>query len=108
MSTPFPTETNHPWCGRSIVSDQQESLEINDMLNPNTMLEATRLTRAGRLIEATALLQRMLRGETAPDMSFGSAGDNALAGRTPPIIDAKTETIGETDRPLFRAATNKV
>ena len=52
------------------------------MLNPNTMLEATRLTRAGRLIEATALLQRMLRGETAPDMSFGSAGDNALAGRS--------------------------
>ena len=39
---------------------------MNDMLNPNIMLEATRLTRAGRLAEATALLQRMLRGETAP------------------------------------------
>ena len=39
---------------------------MNDVLNPNTMLEATRLTRAGRLAEATTLLQRMLRGETAP------------------------------------------
>ena len=76
------------------------------MLNPNTMLEATRLTRAGRLIEATALLQRMLRGETAPDMSFDSAVDDALAERTPPIIDAKAETIDGTDRPLFGAATS--
>ena len=42
---------------------------MNDVLNPNTMLEATRLTRAGRLAEATTLLQRMLRGETAPDTS---------------------------------------
>jgi poly(hydroxyalkanoate) depolymerase family esterase len=76
------------------------------MLNPNMILEATRLTRAGRLTEATALLQRMLRGETAPDMSFGGAGDVVLAGRTPPIIDAKAETIGETDRPLFGATTS--
>ncbi len=74
------------------------------MLNPNMMLEATRLTRTGRLTEATALLQRMLRGETAPDMSFGRAGDFALAGRTPPIIDAKAATIDGTDRPLFGAA----
>ena len=95
-----------PWCGRLIVSDQEEGSEINDMLNPNMMLEATRLTRAGRLTEATALLQRMLRGETAPDMSFGIAGDVALAGRTPPIIDAKSETIDETDRPLFGPATS--
>jgi poly(hydroxyalkanoate) depolymerase family esterase len=84
--------------------DKSGPSEINDMLNPNKMLEATRLTRAGRLTEATALLQRMLRGETAPDMSFGSAGDFALAGRTPPIIDAKAETIDGTDRPLFGAA----
>jgi poly(hydroxyalkanoate) depolymerase family esterase len=70
------------------------------------MLEATRLTRAGRLTEATALLQRMLRGETTPDMSFGSAGDVVLTGRTPPVIDAKAETIDGTDRPLFGAATS--
>ena len=48
----------------------------------------------------------LLRGETAPDISVGSAGDNALAGRTPPIIDAKAETIDGTDRPLFGAATS--
>ncbi len=36
------------------------------MLNQDTVREATRLTRAGQLAEATALLQRMLRGESAP------------------------------------------
>jgi poly(hydroxyalkanoate) depolymerase family esterase len=79
---------------------------MNEMLKPKIMLEATRLTRAGRLTDATALLQRMLRGETAPNMHFGAASDVALAGRTPPIIDAKAETIDETDRPLFGAATS--
>ena len=79
---------------------------MNEMLKPKLMLEATRLTRAGRLTDATALLQRMLRGETAPSMHFGGASDVALAGRTPPIIDAKAETIDETDRPLFGAATS--
>lgn len=36
------------------------------MLDQDIMREATRLTRAGQLIEATALLQRMLRGAGAP------------------------------------------
>jgi poly(hydroxyalkanoate) depolymerase family esterase len=36
---------------------------MNDMFNPNKMAEAARLTRAGRLTEATALLQRMFRAE---------------------------------------------
>lgn len=76
------------------------------MLNPNTMLEATRLTRAGRLTEATAVLRRTLLGGPASDMSFDGAGDVALAGRAPPIIDAKAETIDETDRPLRGAATS--
>ena len=79
---------------------------MNEMLKPKIMLEATRLTRAGRLTDATALLQRMLRGETVPNMHFGAASDVALAGRTPPIIDAKAETIDETDRSLFGAATS--
>ena len=39
------------------------------MLNQNMISEATRLTRAGQLVEATALLQRMLRGESAPEPS---------------------------------------
>ncbi len=33
------------------------------MLNQDILREATRLTRAGQLVEATLLLQRMLRGE---------------------------------------------
>jgi poly(hydroxyalkanoate) depolymerase family esterase len=60
---------------------------MNDMLIPKKMVEATRLTRAGRLAEATALLQRMFRGATAPDI--GAAGDIAASGRKPPIVDAK-------------------
>jgi len=44
---------------------------MNDTIDPNKMAEATRLTRAGRLAEATALLQRMLRGEPPPDMKVG-------------------------------------
>jgi hypothetical protein len=47
----------------------------------------------------------MFRGETASDMSAGSAGDAAPAGRTP-IIDATAEAIDDADPPLFRAATS--
>jgi poly(hydroxyalkanoate) depolymerase family esterase len=72
------------------------------MLNQEIVREATRLTRAGRLVEATALLQRMLCGETAPVMTFETAGDIALAKREPLIIDAKANIIKETDRSYFR------
>ena len=71
---------------------------MNDMLDPNKMVEATRLTRAGRLAEAAALLQRMLRAEPPPDMTFDTAGDIVPTGREPPIIDA-TAKSEETDRP---------
>ena len=71
------------------------------MLNANMMLEATRLTRAGRAAEAAALLQRMFRGETAPDMRFEPTGDP-----TPPTIDVKVGTVGGTDRPLFGATAS--
>ncbi len=70
---------------------------MNDMLGPNKMVEATRLTRAGRLIEATALLQRMLRAEPAPGMTTGT-DDIVPAGRQAPIIDAAAKSE-ETDRP---------
>ena len=62
------------------------------MLNQDIVREATRLTRAGRLVEATALLQRMLRGETAP----GTAGYGALTRREPLIIDAKANNFRAT------------
>ena len=67
------------------------------MLNQDIIREATRLTRAGQLLEATALLQRMLRGERAPDAPSYTGGRIALAG--PLIIDAKANAVEETDRP---------
>ena len=74
---------------------------MNDMLDPNTMAEATRLTRAGRLTEATALLQRMLRAEPAPDMALATA--TVPTGRELKIIDVtiESEETGseEPDRP---------
>ena len=51
------------------------------MLNQDIIREATRLTRAGQLVEATALLQRMLRGERAADAPSRTGGHIALAGR---------------------------
>ncbi len=56
------------------------------MLNQDIIREATRLTRAGQLVEATALLQRMLRGERAPDAPSRTGGRIALTGREP-LID---------------------
>jgi poly(hydroxyalkanoate) depolymerase family esterase len=104
---PIPMETNRALgADARLFPNQDGDSEMNDMLNPKLMLEATRLTRSGRLTEATALLQRMFRREIAPGMSFGSTVDVALAGRTPPIIDAKAEAIDGTDRPLFGAATS--
>jgi poly(hydroxyalkanoate) depolymerase family esterase len=80
--------------------------DMNDMVNSSTMLDAARLTRAGRLSEATTLIQRMLRGETAPDMTCGTGDDLAPAGRELEIIDAKAETSEGMDRPLSNAATS--
>src|SRR6202048_1585873 len=59
------------------------------------MLEATRLTRAGRLTEATALLQRVLRGKTARDTTSDSiwGAANAPPERVPHIIDVFSKTI---------------
>ena len=45
-------------------SEQKVAFDMNDM-----MLQATRLTRANQLIEATALIQRMLRGETDSEIA---------------------------------------
>jgi poly(hydroxyalkanoate) depolymerase family esterase len=75
---------------------------MNDMPDPNKMVEAARLTRAGRLIEATMLIRRMLGGETTP----GTADEIASRGRMSPTIDAGAETPAERDRPLLEAATS--
>ncbi len=73
---------------------------MNDM-----MLQATLLTRANRLSEATALLQRMLRGETDLGMTIGPTDDIAPTRSKPAIIDAKAENNEETDYPHLSAAT---
>jgi poly(hydroxyalkanoate) depolymerase family esterase len=59
------------------------------------MLEATSLTRAGRLTEATALLQRVLRRGTVPDIASGPTGEtaHAPAGRGSRIIDLTPDAI---------------
>jgi poly(hydroxyalkanoate) depolymerase family esterase len=77
------------------------------MLKLDIVREATRLTRAGRLAEATALLQRTLHGETAPGTTFGTAGDIALTKREPLIIDAKANIIEEIDRPNSQAKSTQ-
>jgi hypothetical protein len=61
------------------------------MLNQNMISEATRLTRAGQLVDATALLQRMLRGESA------SHARVAPAQLEPPTIDVKAKVVEEKE-----------
>jgi poly(hydroxyalkanoate) depolymerase family esterase len=63
------------------------------MLNQNMISEATRLTRAGHLVEATALLQRMLRGES-PEPSQTRV---APARLEPPTIDVKASVVEEKE-----------
>jgi poly(hydroxyalkanoate) depolymerase family esterase len=65
------------------------------MLNQDIIREATRLTRAGRLVEATALLQHMLRGERQADATFRTDAI-ALPGDKPSIVDAKANRVNET------------
>ena len=68
------------------------------MLNQDIMRKATRLTRAGRLVEATALLQQMLRGERAGDTTSRS-DPIALSGREPPVIDVKANWVKDAESP---------
>ena len=73
---------------------------MNDM-----MLQATLLTRASRLSEATALIQRMLRGESDLGMTIGPTDDIVPTKSKPSIHDAKADNNEETDYPHVSAAT---
>ncbi len=72
------------------------------MLKQDIVREATRLTRAGQLLEATGLLQRMLGGESAPDASLHTS--LALIGRDPPTVNMNANTSEETNSPHFARA----
>jgi poly(hydroxyalkanoate) depolymerase family esterase len=67
------------------------------MLKQDTVREATRLTRAGRLAEATALLQSMFRGDSAPAQTSRSADQHRLPRLAPLTIDAKAEVVEEKE-----------
>jgi poly(hydroxyalkanoate) depolymerase family esterase len=68
----------------------------DQMLNHDIVREATRLTRAGQLVEATALLQRMLRGKSDSEPS-GSTARTEPAKLEPPTIDVKANVIEERE-----------
>jgi poly(hydroxyalkanoate) depolymerase family esterase len=68
------------------------------MLNQDTLREATRLTQAGQLTEATALLQAMFNGERAPAASSLAPEFLRLPGGVPPTIDLKANRFGSADR----------
>lgn len=57
----------------------------------NSMREATRLTREGRLTEASALLQRLLRGESEAAASAPDTAGLSAVGH-PRILDMNPET----------------
>jgi poly(hydroxyalkanoate) depolymerase family esterase len=67
------------------------------MLNQDIVREATRLTRAGQLVEATALLQRMLRGDSARAPTSRSAAPAPLARLEPPTIDVKPNVVEDRE-----------
>ena len=56
------------------------------------------MTQAGQLTEATALLQRMLRGKRPLAEAAAAKGLIRLPGCTPPTIDLKADGVGNADR----------
>jgi poly(hydroxyalkanoate) depolymerase family esterase len=69
------------------------------------VLEATRLTRAGQLADATAFLQRLLRGETPHDTFGTGRAPDASEESGSPYIDRATEGVeARVTRPSLRVA----
>jgi poly(hydroxyalkanoate) depolymerase family esterase len=75
------------------------------MLNQDVIREATRLTRAGQVVEATALLQRMLHGKSVPEPS-GSTARVVPARLEPPTLDVKANVVEEKESREFTRASS--
>ena len=56
---------------------------------PEEMAQAVRLTRSGRLTEATDFIQRLLRGRHSPGSSDETAGET----RSPLTIDVTADDV---------------
>lgn len=74
------------------------------MLNQDIVREATRLTRAGQLVEATALLQRMLQGGRAPRPESRGASQARHPRLDPLTIDATADVVEEREAPQIAPA----
>lgn len=77
-----------------------------DVRHPAAMSEATRLTRLGRLSEATALIQRTLAGATAPDAAPSSqrpADSRPASGPLRRLVPRRPGRLGGTKRGSRRA-----
>ena len=83
-----------PPCGQGRAFRQNK---VNTMLNRDMLREATQLTQAGQLTEATALLQRMLRGERPLAETAADKGLIRFPGQTPPMIDLKANEVDTAD-----------
>jgi hypothetical protein len=95
-------------CQSGVKAALADKTRVKAMLKQDFVSRSHTLHAAGQLVKATVLLQRMLRGETAPDATSGTTGCIALTGREPLIIDAKANTIEETDSPnLARPASTQ-
>jgi poly(hydroxyalkanoate) depolymerase family esterase len=69
---------------------------------PRGLLEATQLTRAGRLLEATAVIQRILRDQSISGAAANDdASDGAAAGRVIDAVFSKVEepSVASVPRP---------
>jgi poly(hydroxyalkanoate) depolymerase family esterase len=74
------------------------------MLNQDIVREATRLTRAGQLVEATALLQHMLQGGSALRPDSRRASQAPLSRLDPLTIDATADVVEEREAPQIAPA----
>ena len=74
------------------------------MLRQDIIREATRLTRAGRLVEATALLQQMLRGEKATDATINT---NPIVLPARSVIDVEANWVKDTESPRSAPAASQ-